>query len=257
MPRRIVPVALTVALVFAFWAASLAAQRRPQFDVASVKKASSDPTLPSRRVLENGTFELTASLATLIDVAYGVPSERVLGKPAWASGGFSDRRFQVQGKAAGTTSAATLRLMLQTLLEDRFHLVVHRDNRPLRHYDMVLAEPGGEPGPFLLRVDECGQRGSPRNPPGLTNWANTCGSLDAAAGLLSTLTGEIILNKTALEGRFEAIVLRATDDPNDGLASPIPSVQRVLRATWGLTLQESQDPVEVLVIDAVTEPTAD
>lgn len=51
-------------------------------------------------------------------------------------------KFDVSAKAAAGTSADAARLMMQKLLQDRFHLVVHREERSGKVYAMVAAKGG-------------------------------------------------------------------------------------------------------------------
>jgi uncharacterized protein (TIGR03435 family) len=62
------------------------------------------------------------------------------GGPSWLD---SDR-FDVVAKASQGTPVATVRLMLQKLLEDRFHLVVHREEKVMKVYSMVVAKGGAK-----------------------------------------------------------------------------------------------------------------
>ena len=54
-------------------------------------------------------------------------------------------RFDIEAKAETTGKAVSqdqMRLMVQTLLEDRFKLKVHRETRELPVYNMVLEKNG-------------------------------------------------------------------------------------------------------------------
>src|SRR5258708_3866335 len=62
-----------------------------------------------------------ASMADMIAEAYHLDIANVQGGPSW----LEMDRFEVSAKAAPATSHDDLRLMLRSLLTDRFHLVVH------------------------------------------------------------------------------------------------------------------------------------
>ena len=70
--------------------------------------------------------------------------------PGWVTGGFdvSADRFNIEGRAPENSTIDQMRLMMQALLADRFHLVVHHENRDAPAFGLVLARPGG-PGPNL------------------------------------------------------------------------------------------------------------
>jgi len=99
------------------------AERRLAFEAATVKLAAPDavrnqvvPTSPNRLYIPSMT------LTWLIYTAYGDggfnTSMRVTGGPAWVN----RTAFSVEGIAPGPATPRELRLMLQTLLEERFGL---------------------------------------------------------------------------------------------------------------------------------------
>src|SRR5262245_9367798 len=76
----------------------------------------------------NGRFEIrNATMLDLIRTAYGVEPEKVVGGPNWLA---SDR-FDVIAKVPAGTTQEKARLMLRTLLAERFGLTVHNDSRPV------------------------------------------------------------------------------------------------------------------------------
>jgi uncharacterized protein (TIGR03435 family) len=80
-----------------------------------------------------------ATMVDLIATAYGVDQSYVQGGSIWLE---SDR-FDVIAKAPAGTSPATLKLMLKSLLADRFKLVVHPGDMALPAY--VLSAGKGKP----------------------------------------------------------------------------------------------------------------
>jgi uncharacterized protein (TIGR03435 family) len=76
-------------------------------------------------------------MAKLIAAAYNLEPDHVQGGPSWLDWD----RFDIEAKAPPTTSKETLRLMLQSLLAQRFDLVVHTGTAPVPAY--VLSAPGG------------------------------------------------------------------------------------------------------------------
>ena len=68
-----------------------------------------------------------ATMVDLIRIAYGVDANNVVGGPGW----LDTDHFDVIARAPGGTSNESAKLMLQSLLTDRFKLEVHNDTRPL------------------------------------------------------------------------------------------------------------------------------
>src|SRR5262245_55603674 len=129
--RRILVALAGIALVSAH-AFGQSAATSPSFDLADVHAGSRNPGVNvTGGVLRDGRYELhNATMVDLIRTAYSVDAERVLGGPSW----LELDRFTVMAKAPQSTPPATLKLMLQSLLADRFKLVVHQDTRSMTSY---------------------------------------------------------------------------------------------------------------------------
>jgi uncharacterized protein (TIGR03435 family) len=83
--------------------------------------------------------DLTAlEISVAPSVAQFNSNDYLKGGPPWLN---SDR-FDVTAKAPAGTPADTVRLMVQKLLADRFHLVVHREEKVVKVYAMVAAKGG-------------------------------------------------------------------------------------------------------------------
>ena len=68
-----------------------------------------------------------ATMVDLIATAYGVDASNVQGGPIW----LETDRFDVIAKVPATTTPATAKLMLRSLLQDRFQLVIHNGSKPM------------------------------------------------------------------------------------------------------------------------------
>ncbi len=118
------------------WAQTAAT--RPDFEVASVKPGSLGS--PSRfSPLPGGRLTAeNAPLQRLIENAYGVKTSQILGAPAWIQ---SDR-WDIVAKAEGNATAKELMIMLQTFLEARFKLTLHRETKVFSVYTLGAAKNG-------------------------------------------------------------------------------------------------------------------
>jgi uncharacterized protein (TIGR03435 family) len=184
--------------------------------------------------------------------------------------------------------------MLQGLLEDRFHLVAHKETREMPVYALVMANTDRKLGPSLRRssvdcaaaVAAARARGAapPPPPPGeLPSCSSSLApgnivirsqTMPQFATALSMLTntgsslGRLIVDRTGLEGYYD-VDLRFTPDriPNFGPGGPpqgLPpidtdaaSIYAAMREQLGLKLESQRAPVDVIVIDKVEKPTAD
>src|SRR5215475_6968278 len=136
-------VAAIVAVVSPFAYVIATAQARPQFDIADVHvsavSSGANPNMMRGGVMRAGVYQLqTATMVDLIKTAYGIDADKVLGGPSW----LELDRFDILAKVPPATSADEARLMLQSLLADRFKLVLHRDSRPTEGFALRVAKGG-------------------------------------------------------------------------------------------------------------------
>jgi hypothetical protein len=104
----------------------------PAFEVASIKSNVSGALRVSIHVSPGGRFTaINAPLRALIRHAYGLQAFELAGGPKWLD---SDR-FDIAAKAEGEPAPAQMRLMLRTLLADRFKLELRSETRELRRRD--------------------------------------------------------------------------------------------------------------------------
>ena len=112
----------------------------PAFEVASIKPAAPDSTrMNIRRDPGGGIVLSNADLQTLVSMAYNIQSFQLSGGPSW----LRSRRFDVVAKAPIGAIKGQTWVMLQTLLGDRFQLVIHRETRELPIFELVAAKKGG------------------------------------------------------------------------------------------------------------------
>ncbi len=109
-------------------APTLRAQSAKTFDVASIRRNLSANQQGAGLAVgqPGGRFiAMGATLRRLVAAAYGDP--QIDGGPAW----MDTDRFDVNARAEGDPPVAEMVRMLQSLLADRFKLVLHREtSRP-------------------------------------------------------------------------------------------------------------------------------
>jgi uncharacterized protein (TIGR03435 family) len=132
-----------------------AAGGKMAFDVASVKPNKSDdpptstfPLGPGDAYVPSGGL-FTASnqpLIAYLTFAYKLRQGDLAGLRAWV---YNDR-FDVEARAHGAPTKDQMRLMMQSLLADRFKLAVHTETKQGPVFALVLSKPG-KTGPQLQR----------------------------------------------------------------------------------------------------------
>src|SRR5262245_53623955 len=141
------------------------ASGRPSFEVASIKvnrsleRATSNfPLGPGPAMMPvGGLFTVTNTrLSDIISFAYKLSgNDRYLaqvlpGLPGWVT----SERFDVQARAIGTPTKDDFRVMVQSLLADRFQMSMHAETRTLPVYAFVLARPGRTGPQLTLHTDD-------------------------------------------------------------------------------------------------------
>jgi uncharacterized protein (TIGR03435 family) len=252
---------LLVVLTFAL-AATIAAQgspeKKPSFEVASIKP--NKDTGGGSWSTSGGRQTIIGTTATvLIMSAFNVHEYEVVGAPSWSDSERLDVITQTEGKSTREES----RLMMQSLLEERFALKAHLETREGPVYRLVLAKKDGTLGPQLLKsTSQCGDK-----PPASVPWAlyacqGRTGPADMVMGAtlfsgltttLESLVDRRIVDETGLTGRFD-VKLEWSRGPND---VERPSIFTAIQEQLGLKLEPARGPSRVLVIDHISRPTPD
>jgi uncharacterized protein (TIGR03435 family) len=120
------------------------ADRRPAFEVASVKRAP--PYVDGADYQMHGgpgtsdpgqiTYPRTW-LPRLLTKAYGVSQDQISG-PDW----LETEAYSIVAKIPPSTTADRFNVMLQNLLADRFHLTLHHETREFQVYSLLVTKGG-------------------------------------------------------------------------------------------------------------------
>ena len=244
----------TILLAFSL---CLSAQQPLTFEVASVKQRPKGSLISMVGGAPSGSrLTLEAmSLADLISWAYDVKPWQVAGGPPWAGIQHdrtmlddATRRFDITAKAEGDAprSREEFRLMLQSLLTERFHLTFHRESRETPVYALVPDKNGPkfhESGPEakgIMRMAGRGKiTGSGSTMTQLINWFSNANGVDRP-----------IVDQTGLSGKYDFTLewSNLTAAASDETA---PSIFNAMREQLGLKLESQKASVDVYVIDHV------
>ena len=253
---------------------------RSAFEVAAIKLSTGDGRSREVNANSGGRFGVSNfPLKTVIEMAFNVKDFQIAGGPAWID---SDG-YDFNAKAATNATFEEMKPMIESLLSDRFKLVVHRETKELPIYDLVVAKGG-----VKLAAPKEGncvthEPNTPYPPPTGGSRPLFCGnvrsgrgsfdgakiSISMLVGNLSDILGRPINDKTGLSGTFDIHLEFATDDAiaNTIVAgrtegekppqadSPARSILTALQEQLGLRLESSKGPVGVLVIDHVERPS--
>jgi uncharacterized protein (TIGR03435 family) len=242
-----------------FWAPwLLLGQSEPpvrHFEVASVK-LHVDPTTRPDISTSGLRFDARAkSVLPLILYAYNLRTYQVPSTPALIA--LENTRYDIAAKAEDTAVPATdeFRLMLRSLLADRFQLRAHHEMREMPVYALVVGKnapklresaPDASPGEHYAA--------SGHNYVVTMTKATMANVLDA---IENSLLDRPVLDRTGLAGTYDIQMTYAPDIPSRRNAEPDPEDIGIFTAVekLGLMLVPQKATVELLVVDRVEKPS--
>jgi uncharacterized protein (TIGR03435 family) len=282
-----------------------AAGGKLEFEVASVKQSKSGPPSggpPSSNVPltpgeayppNGGLFRATRwPLLAYITFAYKIEPDQLQTlasqMPKWASSEF----FDIEARADGTPTKDQMRLMMQSLLADRFKLTLHSETQQRSVFGLVLDKPG-KTGPQLKQHSDdsppcpaatadaaipvatatvaggfpavCGSiMFVPSSTPGRigiggrdVSMALIASTLSAAGNFVGSLTRPV-LDQTGLTGTFDFLLQFAPELPvgvKFQADDTAPTFLEALKEQLGLKLDPQTGRVEAITIDHVEPPS--
>jgi uncharacterized protein (TIGR03435 family) len=238
---------------------SALAAHAPAFEAVSIKENDSGrldgaaSRVPGRFTVSN------LSLEWVIQTAFGVREHQLVDVPNWAK-----RRFDIAATfVPREVSLEEFRSLLQQMLADRFGLRAHREQRPMMIYELTQASPGVL-GPKLRPVPDTDCATAPLAAPQCRRFmagffVRGLWSTTQLARALEQVLGRPVLDRSNLAGTFD-IDLQWGDG---NIADPIATLgvneqaalQAAVRDDLGLRLQSKREPMDVIVLDAVSAPT--
>jgi uncharacterized protein (TIGR03435 family) len=266
------PLGVTLAIT----AALAQSQTRPQFAVTSVRPNKTGCCLSGG--IGNGTGGgRDVTLKFLIGFAYRLQQFQISGGPKW----IDSQHFDIEGKSEDPrASNDQLRLMLQSLLEDRFKLKLHRETKQSSIYALVVAKGGPK---IKLSADQISPDVDGPAPPGagpnrgvvrigVGNLVGNAATLSRLATTLSPRVDRLIVDRTNLPGRYDLRLQWAPDPAENLFEVPLaifdmdgktltsdptgPSIFAAIQEQLGLKLESAKGPLDVLVIDHAEQPSA-
>jgi len=198
-----------------------------------------------------------------------------------------ESRFDIQATAEGNPTKDQMRLMMQTLLADRFHLVVHYESREVPVLALVVDQPG-KLGPLLQKHPDdspCPTDPFAPSPPPTaeaqtvvvdTRFPITCGGIDdmtpsapgrsragarnismdlIANSMTEADTGmnRPVVNKTGLTGGYDVALEFVPDGEKSTDGTPGPNFREALKEQLGLRLEPQTAPMTILVVDSIDQ----
>ncbi|HVG53175.1 MAG TPA: TIGR03435 family protein [Vicinamibacterales bacterium] len=257
----------------------------PQFEVAVLKPSPPDAQNPRAQLQQTGVANISAApLNRIMQLAWTLPNEQYIVGPK----SLETIRIDITARAFATPNPENqaqvdedlARLMLRSLLIDRFEIKWHMEDRPMPAYTLVAESPKMTKADPKVRT-RCFEGAPPGSaaaakPPQYPRQV-TCQNVSMAqfGQMLPNVAGGYTrvpaLDKTGLEGGYDFTLnftpiemlqgarpeLGAANsgqalDPTGGL-----SLMDAVRRQLGVRLEETKRPVPVLVIDSMRETPKD
>ena len=262
--QRILAFAAIIACAVSVVTGAQSTERRPEFEAASIKPNASGSDSMGAIAQPGGRFGArNVPLRFLLRATWNVKDFQIV------FAGFSwidTDRYDINAKAPNGTANGfePLRPMLQSLLADRFNLVVHRETKELPIWNLIAAKGGLK---LVAPKDASCVIPDPKNPRPREEMP-FCDNIQTGRGLieawgvtiprlltaLSDVLGRMVVDKTGFKGIFDG---RLEFTPDETIADPVtPSIFTALPEQLGLKVEPAKGPVDVLIVDRAERPTA-
>jgi uncharacterized protein (TIGR03435 family) len=222
----------------------------PEIDVVSVKPTPAESARIFRRECKGDRFSAAGMpLSFIIQWSYQLTAARIVGLPEWTT----DRAtaYNIDAKATGPMTEAQCRLLVQSLLQTRFEMKTHREEREMKVYALTLSKKG-------LKLREA----VPGNKEGVTingaPYRSATPSEGPAVGLTTAkladylsgipVIGAPVVDRTGLSATYTFDLTFSIDEDNEANEA---SIWAALEEQLGLKLVPTKAPVAVLVVDHI------
>jgi len=196
-----------------------AQSERPVFEVASVKIYKDDGVSRRNKCSYDpqGINFGGCSLGFIVGEAYHFPGGRIVGPNSLTKQAMWEpltQGYDIVAKADHPVGKDQLRLMLQSLLEDRFKLTVHRESKTGPVYKLVIAKDG----PKLEESQEAGGSFTFVGGPNAYTFRNA--EMMRLSGFLSGQVSQVVVDHTGLQGLYN-FVLEKPEDLRQGFVQKV------------------------------------
>jgi uncharacterized protein (TIGR03435 family) len=222
-------------------------EKKAEFEAASIHPANEDGDHDLDT--DKGLFRThNLTLKRLIAAAWEVDTAQVLGGPNWIDSDSYDVTARVPSEFAQQTREKVPQ-MIQSLLADRFQLVIHREPRQVSGYALTVAKKG----PKMERAKEDGEASNTASSDTYLTAKNV--TMEAFARRLSRNRdiGKLVVDKTGLTGGFN-FELEWMPQPLESPSDDRTSIFTALQEQLGLKLESARVTTQAVVVDRAEKP---
>jgi uncharacterized protein (TIGR03435 family) len=211
--------------------------------------------------VRSGRYQFkNATMLDLVASAYGVEPDKVVGGPSW----LEFDRYDIFAKASASTTNDQAKMMLRSLLADRFKLVLHNEDKPASVYALTALP---KRGPQLREAagGAANCQGVPQNPaPGTVPYqvvACKGMTMEAFAGVVRQMANAYIDNPvvdmTGLQGQWDFEIKWSGRGTLAAAGKDGITIFDALEKQLGLKLELQKRPVASIVVDKVNRKPTD
>jgi uncharacterized protein (TIGR03435 family) len=188
--------------------ASRGKQSRPEFEVASVRSSSDQPNQVNVGLRITGTQVRVSylSLKDYIAMAYHLRPNQIVA-PDWTA----QQRYDIVATIPAGVSMTQVPEMLQSLLADRFRLMIHRESKEFPVYALTVGKNGPKISPLPPAADT-----DPDKPPAVNVAASGSGNgvaVDLGGGSSFSLGNNKLEARRMTMAQFADVLTRFVDRP--------------------------------------------
>ncbi len=232
------------------------------YELASLTPNHSDNNISRVMITPEGFTDTNASVKSLITFAYNIQEHQLSGGPSWIDTEKYDLVLKStaaspqQGSMPDPKLESQVRLAVQHVLADRFHLTLTQQDQDMATYALTVA-PGGSKLIEAAEEPAAPSADGPGHPHIVTSKAmmkngagqmSLTGPTSAIADMLSGPLGRTVVDKTGLKGNYDVML---NWQPGPDKANSIASA---VQDQLGLQLVPQQSQGKVFVIDRVEMP---
>jgi uncharacterized protein (TIGR03435 family) len=200
-----------------------------------------------------------ATMVDLISLAYDIDNDKILGGPSW----LDTDRFDVSARAPSGSTPEQAKLMLQTLLAERFGLKLHKDSKELPGFALSIGSGKPKMKPAADASAPSGCQGQPQtappSPDTIPQQVVDCHSMsmdELALNLRMMANAYItsnVLNKTGLDGKWDFTIKWTARGLLARAGADGISIFDAVDKQLGLKLAAGKIPQPVIFVDSVNE----
>jgi uncharacterized protein (TIGR03435 family) len=220
------------------------------FDVSVIHPSSAEVKFERNGKTEvaYGTLRMhDVTLSTCLQWAYNIPQALVTGPSS-----LQEVHYDITAKTDPSTTQDQMRVMLRTLLADRFKLTFHTEKRELRVYTLTIAKSGTKmhpsaPNGHMFRENSA------------TGMVARSISMKELADYLSDPLDAPLTDGTGLPGRYDFTIdftPYVDMERNDVRPDPAAVLKAALKGDLGLDLLQRKEVLDVMVVDHLGPPSS-